>query len=167
MRVETNVEHTVINNQPFIMLLLREKRDRCCTFSMLHNSIDKSVVIHTEMPEEDVYVLGDKTQLQQMLFNHCLNSVHAMTFIRPTKEPWGGTLSVKLGVSAKHINRTISDTGIGIIKESLSKLFSILYNQTKAWWNRIWSLNVQKNHYPPRRYNTGDIKRKQRKLIFC
>ncbi len=65
----------------------------------------------------------DKNQIQQALIALLLNAIEAM--------PDGGKLRIELKCMNSHINLSIIDTGIGIPKENMSKIFEPFFS-TKA-----------------------------------
>jgi PAS domain S-box-containing protein len=90
----------------------------------------RSIEIHIVVPKEPCILLGDATQIQQVLMNLCVNARDAM--------PGGGTLTVQLGktqldefearmnVKAKpgtYVVISVSDTGAGIPPELIDKIF--------------------------------------------
>jgi signal transduction histidine kinase len=60
-------------------------------------------------------ILGDKKQLSQVFLNLFLNSIEAM--------PKGGTLSVESEINNDRVIIVIRDTGVGIRKEDLGRVF--------------------------------------------
>jgi CheY-like chemotaxis protein len=85
-----------------------------------------------------LFVSGDPTQIEQVLLNICINSGHAMTIMRSENEQQGGILAVSLktididkhfrnfhpdAVQTRYICISISDTGIGMDQETISKMF--------------------------------------------
>ncbi|MBW4487274.1 MAG: response regulator [Trichocoleus desertorum ATA4-8-CV12] len=91
----------------------------------------RSISITTELPTPDVWpILGDATQLHQVLMNLCVNARDAM--------PEGGTLSLsaenlwidehyaRMYIEAKvgpYVVLTVTDTGMGIAPSNLDKIF--------------------------------------------
>lgn len=78
------------------------------------------VKVETDWDNSKEYgVLADPEKLQQIIMNLCLNSVQAMTD--------GGTLSVSCDVGSNEdkgfVQFTVKDTGEGITKEHLEKIF--------------------------------------------
>ena len=61
-------------------------------------------------------VMADSDQLQQVCTNLILNSIQAM--------PGGGNLSVRTSVCDGQVKLDVQDTGVGISKENLSKLYT-------------------------------------------
>jgi signal transduction histidine kinase len=80
-----------------------------------------------DLPE----IVGDATQLEQVLLNLVLNSVEAM--------PAGGRLSIRtslvdlpsLGGAARQVNVEVCDTGHGMPEEDRAKAFTSLLNTKK------------------------------------
>jgi PAS domain S-box-containing protein len=102
---------------------------------MLRSSLPATIQVITHMPHEEVAVLADPTQVQQVLMNLCTNAAQAM-------HPEGGQLKVELYeeeltagdlVTAwkidpgKYMVLDVSDTGAGIKREMLDKIFEPYY----------------------------------------
>jgi len=103
------------------------------------HTFSKSIEIQVDTSAQKLWpILGDPTQLQQVLMNLCVNAQDAM--------PNGGTLSIvaenlwidepytKFNIEAKvgsYIVLTVSDTGIGIPEETLERIFDPFFT-TKA-----------------------------------
>jgi PAS domain S-box-containing protein len=72
-------------------------------------------------------VMADPEKIQQVIMNLCINSIQAMSE--------GGTLSVSIDKARKatagYLSFCISDTGVGIPKEDMDKIFDPFYT-TKA-----------------------------------
>ena len=75
-----------------------------------------------------IYVLADPEKLQQMIMNLCLNAVQAM--------PEGGSLTVSCNKpqkkNMKYASFSISDTGIGIDKDCIDKIFDPFYTTKES-----------------------------------
>lgn len=77
------------------------------------------ISIHLDAPDGPVVVEGDKGKLGQV-FNNLLSN--AVKFNKPA-----GRVDVKLNASPRDVEITVSDTGIGIPEEALSKIFTRFY----------------------------------------
>ena len=76
------------------------------------NNIFIKKEIEKDLPE----IYGDTQQLQQVFLNIALNAIQSMTD--------GGNLYMSIKKSETHINIDFHDTGTGISKENLEKLFT-------------------------------------------
>ncbi|MFA5773672.1 MAG: ATP-binding protein [Candidatus Paceibacterota bacterium] len=68
-------------------------------------------LLDTELPE----IYADQSQLHQVLVNLVVNAIQAM--------PNGGKITIKTLVSGDHIILIVEDTGIGMSKEIMKKIF--------------------------------------------
>jgi PAS domain S-box-containing protein len=71
-----------------------------------------------------VHVHADPDQMSQVFLNLFINAIHAM--------PDGGTLRVSLEPFDSHVRAVISDTGHGIPKEDLPKIFHPFFTTKEA-----------------------------------
>lgn len=75
---------------------------------------------HVQVTKElDAYLpalMADFDQLQQVCTNLILNAIQAM--------PQGGTLIIRTSTDDSHVKLEIQDTGVGISKENMAKLFT-------------------------------------------
>ncbi len=93
------------------------------TLSLLRPSIPQQIKLVTDI-QPCRPIMGSAVQIQQVLLNICTNAIHAM-------QERGGILSIKLRNphpadqkgETSLIELEISDTGIGISKENLEKIF--------------------------------------------
>jgi PAS domain S-box-containing protein len=90
------------------ILLLHEKQLR-----------EHSIRISSSFEEGLSKVYASKNQLRQVFLNMISNARDAM--------PDGGTLTVKTGADGESVKVEISDTGMGIRKENLSKIFDTFF----------------------------------------
>jgi len=103
------------------------------------STFDKSIKIVTNYPDEPAVIKADKTQVEQVLLNFCVNASHAMTIMHEDTKLWGGTLEIsiqkffadryfcKRHTDAKEINywhTSVKDTGIGMSTSVISKIFT-------------------------------------------
>jgi PAS domain S-box-containing protein len=104
-----------------VMIDARQLITQTLSSISIHNNI--KITIHVEENLDSAKFMADPTILKRTLINLLTNAIQSM--------PNGGVLTVK----AKHANETVSisveDTGVGIPKENLNKLFSPLFT-TKA-----------------------------------
>ncbi len=97
---------------------------------IIKDTFPKNVLLRSEMPAEPWCVLGDPTQLHQVLVNLCVNARDAM--------PEGGTLGLRVrqllvddATAAKYVGATVGphlvlevfDSGIGMSPEVLDRIF--------------------------------------------
>jgi len=101
------------------------------TVSLIKNQADLSnVKISRNFPEKDIQIKADHTMLRQAFFNLCINAIDAM--------PNGGELSLSMHPEQKSGNGKsgviieIADTGKGIPKEKLSKIFDLFFTTKES-----------------------------------
>jgi signal transduction histidine kinase len=100
------------------------------------NNVSVTKEIEKNLPE----ICGDAQQLQQVFLNLSLNAIQSM--------PEGGKLSVKIKKIEKYIKIDFQDTGTGISKENMEKLF-IPFFSTKKEGNGLGlaiSYRIIENH---------------------
>jgi PAS domain S-box-containing protein len=115
--------------------------------NICESSLDKRIEIMESVYSEPAIVFADKTQMEQMLLNLCINAAHAMTTMRGPEEPAGGKLSVE--IEKKYADSrfclthteaaigdywmvSVTDTGVGIPEELLSKIFDPFFTTKKV-----------------------------------
>ncbi len=94
-------------------------------------TLPSTIEINMKLPDVDVPILGDPTQMNQLMMNICTNASQAM-------EETGGTIEVKLEILiideksannypklsvGNHIKISVSDTGPGITPNILDRIF--------------------------------------------
>lgn len=110
--------------------------------NILTNSLDKTIRLNTSFPTQPAIILADSSQVEQVLLNLCVNAGHAMTIMRDPDLHWGGDLNINLslnehytqGITTKtspHWKITIQDSGVGIKKEHLEKIFTPFFTTKK------------------------------------
>lgn len=107
---------------------------------------DKSIELIIDCPTEKCLINADKSQLEQVFINICINACHAMTIMRSEGERWGGKLSVTVDIfesdntfRMQHVNAhtaayflvQIQDTGIGMSKNILEQIFDPFFTTKK------------------------------------
>lgn len=84
-----------------------------------HN-LEVSLEITARLPE----IIGDRARIEQVLLNILSNSVRYT--------PEGGSVDVKAGSDGSNVWMSVKDTGIGIPKEDLPRIFDRFYRVDKA-----------------------------------
>jgi signal transduction histidine kinase len=104
------------------------------TLSAIEETLPSNIEVACQLPEDGVKVLGDETQLRQVLVNLITNAKDAM--------PEGGRISISL--SCEKLNKamaetmpnahegsfvvlSVADTGVGIPAEKVEKIFEPFY----------------------------------------
>jgi len=105
---------------------------------LCQNTVPKSVEITTTYLPGQALVRAYPSQLEQVLLNLCVNAGHAMTIMRGEGEREGGSLTVAVdrrsvdkrfcdsipgALEGSYLRLAVSDTGVGIGPETLSKIF--------------------------------------------
>jgi PAS domain S-box-containing protein len=93
------------------------------TLELLRATLPTTIEVETELENTDLMILGDETQLQQVLMNLCLNARDAM--------PRGGQLRVWTEAPAgagAWVRLSVSDTGSGIDEAIRAKLFDPFFS---------------------------------------
>jgi two-component system NtrC family sensor kinase len=80
-----------------------------------HQATNKKISISLNLAPHLPDILADKNQLQQVFTNIIINAFDAM--------PKGGTLTIQTFIEDKNIKIKFADTGYGIKKENLDKVF--------------------------------------------
>ena len=92
------------------------------------NSFDKTISISVTCYPEKALVMGDPSQIEQILLNLAVNAAHAMTFMRKSEENWGGNLTITVSGTQKNTGGyfavSVEDTGVGIEQDKIKDIFS-------------------------------------------
>jgi signal transduction histidine kinase len=92
--------------------------------ALYHITVPENVKVVTQLDESLPTILADPDQLGQVFSNIIINAIQAM--------PEGGQLAVKSEASNQEwVTISFADTGVGIPKRNLKKLFEPLFS-TKA-----------------------------------
>ena len=87
------------------------------TLDVLFERIQKhGIAVDTVFQDGLPLALGDPDQISQVLLNLLVNAIHAM--------PEGGSLRLTLSLADRHLTLAIADTGHGIPKDILPKIFN-------------------------------------------
>ncbi len=125
----------------------------------LKSAIPANIKIVNTLPDESYVVLADPTQIYQVIINLCTNAAHAIS-------ENGGIIKVSLSdieigtneatqyfelKPGKYVDITVSDTGHGIEKEHLDKIFNPFFTTKEVGKGTGIGLSVVhriiKNHY--------------------
>jgi len=85
---------------------------------------EKEQTLHVEYPDSSLLIKGDKVRISQVLMN-LLGNANKFT-------PKRGTITLRVIKTKKAIKVKISDTGIGIKKEDIKRIFTPFANIQKA-----------------------------------
>lgn len=88
--------------------------DRC--IKLTHGRFDSNHAVVVNVETDQPYCMGDASQLEQVMVNLMINAVHAM--------PAGGTLSFDIRSTETKLVVRVKDTGTGMDKVTLQKIFS-------------------------------------------
>ncbi len=101
------------------------------SLKLLRSTIPTTVEIHEHMPDDEIVILADSTQINQIMMNLCINASQAM-------EETGGTLKINIEkticeaedvkefsdlVPGNYLKITVNDTGPGISPEIINRIF--------------------------------------------
>ncbi|MBN1573898.1 MAG: HAMP domain-containing protein [Deltaproteobacteria bacterium] len=113
--------------------------------ALLRHSPPDGVIVTTDINKDIPPVFVDSRQIGQVLDNLITNAYQAM--------PEGGELKIEAKAVKKKVNLSVTDTGLGISKENIKKLFEPLFT-TRARGIGL-GLSVSKSLMEA---NEGDIK---------
>lgn len=86
------------------------------TIRLTQGDVPSNVEVRKEIPE-DILLNIDKTRIEQALINLLINSIHAM-------EQGGSiTIATRINQDKGNVTITVTDTGVGIPEENLTKIF--------------------------------------------
>lgn len=85
------------------------------TLRLAGPGLTPSITVNSVLPGEDLFVNGDREQLEQALLNIIINARDAM--------PGGGTLTIELAATGKDALIHVSDTGVGMDEETRAHIF--------------------------------------------
>lgn len=91
--------------------------------ALLGRTIDKRIRIRTSLRAPDPHVMGDPSQIYQLILNLCLNARDAM--------PSGGDLSISTREQGENAVLAVADTGTGMTPEVRARIFEPFFT-TKA-----------------------------------
>jgi signal transduction histidine kinase/CheY-like chemotaxis protein len=109
------------------------------TLDLIRASLPTTLAIQVRLQAEDAIVLGDTTQLQQVVMNLCTNAAQAMQ--------GSGTLDIALDTAeiaqeltlfhgslaaGRYVRLTVSDTGRGMDEVTLTRIFDPFFTTKEA-----------------------------------
>ena len=108
--------------------------------TLLKGNTPCSITFHCDIAPEVPFILGDSTQIHQILLNLCTNAIHAM-------EDTGGELMIRLQprivtveflehkmlsiYAGEYIELSVKDTGTGIPDDAIKKIFDPYFTTRK------------------------------------
>jgi len=100
------------------------------TLELVRGSLGHGIRLETRLPEAPLYVVGDSTQLHQIMMNLCTNAIHAMGehgTLRVSLEPADIDADRVFQHTTLHAGRyarlTVEDSGSGMDATTLTRLF--------------------------------------------
>ena len=85
----------------------------------------KPVEIQMQLHGENQYIMGNETQISQLLLNLLINAFHATEAI-------GGTVNVITEIKEEQFIIKVSDNGYGISKENMNRIFEPFFTTKKG-----------------------------------
>ncbi|PLR77777.1 PAS domain-containing sensor histidine kinase [Bacillus sp. V3-13] len=117
---KTEKEGFVLNVQPLDLISTLDE-----VFAILEGKAkEKNIALNLEVPEEELEIEGDQYRLKQVFINVINNSI--------TYTPEGGNVTVSVKDAEETVTVQIKDTGIGIKKEEIPRIFERFYRVDKA-----------------------------------
>ncbi len=112
-------------------------------YAICSSSFSKSITFNSSRTREPALVLGNHSQLEQLLLNLFINAQHAMTTMRSKEgSVKGGALSISIQEGREQISSsvdlenvwvlTVEDTGVGIAEEALDHIFQPFFSTKRA-----------------------------------
>ena len=118
----------------------------------IHATLPSTVVLSIEGLNEPASILGDATEVHQVVMNLCSNAIHAM--------PGGGALDIRLELvdvqnprdlalgrlaAGQWVRVVISDTGVGMVPEQIKTVFEPFYTTRQAGQGTGIGMTVVRN----------------------
>ncbi|OJW81277.1 MAG: hybrid sensor histidine kinase/response regulator [Bacteroidetes bacterium 46-16] len=113
--------------------------------SVIASTIDrltlKRIKLKVSYPDDEVLIFADKEKLELALLNIVINAIEAM-------EEQKGLLSILFHLTGQYATVQISDNGIGISEENISRLFEPYYTQKRNGMGLglAFTLNILQAH---------------------
>lgn len=92
---------------------------------ILSLSVDKQIILTTDLPEQPTYVRIDPGQLESALLNLCINSSHAI--------PGSGTITIRVVVNGtQSVSISVSDDGCGMDQGTLERVYEPFFTTRRT-----------------------------------
>jgi len=112
----------------------RTRTDVCRTvveaLELVRGSVPASIALHPAIPEQPLIVMGDATQLHQIVMNLCSNSIHAMKLggllhvaITPVDVGVDRALSQGTLTAGSYVRMSVEDEGCGMDEATRARIF--------------------------------------------
>lgn len=105
---------------------------------MIRQLTPESITYSAKLPAENLFVRGRSGMVEHLLMNLCNNAFHAM-------DGSEGTLAIRLEEKGDEITLSVSDTGCGISKDALDKIFEPFYTTKRSGKGTGLGLSVVQN----------------------
>jgi len=109
--------------------------------AMIQKIAPDGITFITDIPENPLYIRGQKGMAEHILMNLSKNAFHAM---EDKSGQASGTLKISLALK-EQVVLTVSDTGCGISKEALDKIFEPFYTTKRSGKGTGLGLSVVRN----------------------
>jgi PAS domain S-box-containing protein len=100
------------------------------TLEVIRGSLPPGIVLDLALPRESMVVIGDPTQLHQVVMNLATNAIHAMggdgtlaVSLRPLELDREVTFAQETLSPGRYVKLTVSDTGTGMDGATLARIF--------------------------------------------
>ena len=100
------------------------------TLELVRSSLPRSITLHPSIPGEPLVVMGDPTQLHQIVMNLCSNAIHAMRTggplrvgLTPLHVDADCVLSHGTINAGRYVRLSVEDAGCGMDEATLTRIF--------------------------------------------
>ncbi|HZF28895.1 MAG TPA: ATP-binding protein [Gammaproteobacteria bacterium] len=109
------------------------------TLDLMRSSLPGRITLHAAIPDTELVVMGDATQLYQVVMNLCGNSIHAMkaggplrVAITPVKVRANRALSHGTVRPGQYVCLSVEDGGCGMDEATLERIFEPFFTTKEA-----------------------------------
>lgn len=92
-----------------------------------HQAQKECVDIKVDIPEQELYILGDALRLEQVFVNILSNGMQAI------KGQENKTIAIHVKQQEQHINISFHDSGPGILADNLTKIFEPFFTTKESY----------------------------------